>query len=68
MKRILKTETPVKTNSTFGNWLVRYVAASPFGTRFIHENAYFMRKKDALKWIAEVQAATRNPPAPKSVG
>lgn len=49
-KRILSAETPVASTSSFGRWLVRYVIASPFGTNFSQQQAYFWRKADALKF------------------
>ena len=53
--RILSAEKPVASTSSFGRWLVRYVIASPFGTSFSHQSAYFWRKTDAVKFVNSVR-------------
>jgi hypothetical protein len=52
--RILSAESPIASTSSFGRWLVRYVIASPFGTNFSRQSAYFWRKSDAVKFVKSV--------------
>ncbi len=41
----------VKTNSTYGNWAVQVSIKIPIGTGETTKYKFFMRKKDAIKWI-----------------
>ena len=51
------SDSPRKTNSSFGNWVVDVEVVTPFGNGKTVEQKYFFKKQDAKKFINDQKTA-----------
>jgi hypothetical protein len=54
------SDSPHKTNSSYGNWAVDVVVKIPFGNGTISESRFFFNKSDAVKFINDTKAKLGN--------
>ncbi len=61
-ERILSiSDTPQKSNSSYGNWAVETEIAVPIGSGRTRKTEFFFKKSDAIKFIREQKAALTAP-------